>query len=161
MKPRRHHYPFRFHFRTGALVLLGAALVGLGITAALPLGGEAQTLKGLQISASQVTRAKRVSLQDCPPGENSVRGVIRPNEENEFLTVSITVEVLPSFSPVDIEKPLLYDDAGNEYKTAQSFRDVNAEKSYTCQFSFRVPQGTTPSRFGIEDVSFDLSSLAP
>jgi hypothetical protein len=42
---------------------------------------------GLEITVKSVERARNVSLQDCPPGDNIVRGVIRPGEENEFATV--------------------------------------------------------------------------
>jgi hypothetical protein len=100
-----------------------------------------------------------VSLQDCPPGANIVRGVIRPVEENEFATVAIDVKVLPSFAAVSLEKPLLYDAAGKVYKTAQSFAELGSQPSYTCRFSFRVPKGTKLTRFAIEEASFDLGSL--
>ena len=118
-----------------------------------------QTYKGLEIAAAGVERASRVSLQDCPPGANIVKGVIRPIEDNEFATIQLDVKVLPSFDGGEIPKPLLYDEAGNEYKTAQSFRDVSSQDAYTCNFSFRVPKGTKVTRLAIEDTSFDISEL--
>jgi hypothetical protein len=105
-----------------------------------------------------VTRSTNVSLQDCPPGENIVRGVIRPTEENEFATVRIDVKVLPGFTPVPFEKPLLYDDGGKPYKTAQAFGALNEKPAYSCDFSFRVPKGTKVTRFAIGEASFDLDS---
>jgi hypothetical protein len=115
--------------------------------------------KGLEITVKGVERAANVSLQDCPPGENSVRGVIRPVEQNEFVTIAIDVKVLPSFAPVQFPKPVLYDAADKPYKTAQSFGDMRASASYSCAFSFRVPKGTKVSRFTIEDASLDVSAL--
>ena len=115
--------------------------------------------QGLEITVKGLERAANVSLQDCPPGDNIVRGVIRPNEENEFATVSIDVKVLPSFAPVALPKPVLYDEADKPYKTAQSFGELNASSSYSCAFSFRVPKGAKLSRFAIGETSFDVSAL--
>jgi hypothetical protein len=115
--------------------------------------------KGLELTVKSLERATNVSLQDCPPGDNVVRGVIRPVEENEFVTVAIEVKVLPSFEPVAIPKPVLYDAADKPYKTAQAFGDMKASSSYTCRFSFRVPKGMKVSRFAIEETSLDLSGL--
>ena len=130
------------------------------VSGALMAGADDSTIyKGLELTAKSVERATRVSLQDCPPGANIVRGVIRPTEDNEFATIQLDVKVLPSFEEAEIPKPLLYDDAGNEYKTAQSFRDVSSQDSYTCNFSFRLPKGTKLTRIAIEDASLDISSL--
>ncbi len=115
--------------------------------------------KGLEVTVKSVERATNVSLQDCPPGDNIVRGVIRPVEENEFVTIRIDVKVLPSFAPVSLRKPVLYDAADKPYKTAQSFGELNRSPSYSCTFSFRVPKGTKVSRFAIEEASFDLGSF--
>ncbi len=134
-------------------------VVALGCVASQAVADDAASYKGLELTAKGVERSKRVSLQDCPPGENSVRGVIRPVEDNEFATIQIAVKVLPAFEGGDVPKPLLYDDAGNEYKTAQSFRDVGSKESYTCNFSFRVPKGTKVTRIEIEDASLDISAL--
>ena len=132
----------------GALIILAAA--------AIQTPGSYQ---GLEITVKSLARATNVSLQDCPPGDNIVRGVIRPVEENEFVTVGIDVKVLPSFAPGTIPKPVLYDAADKPYKTAQAFGEVNASPSYSCSFSFRVPKGTKASRFTIGDRSFDLGAL--
>jgi hypothetical protein len=122
-------------------------------------GSTAQTYKGLSITAKSLERAKNVSLRDCPPGANTVRGVIRPTEDNEFVTVEIDVNVLASFQPVALPKPVLYDASGEAYKTAQSFGEMNAQPSYSCKFSFRMPKGSKVSRLAIGDASFDLTSL--
>lgn len=142
--------------KIGVSRLMLVSLAGVVVCGAMQAS---QTYKGLEIEAVSVERATRVSLQDCPPGENIVRGVIRPTEDNEFATIQLDVKVLPSFDGGEIAKPLLYDDAGNEYKTAQSFRDVSSQDAYTCSFSFRLPKGTKVARLAIDDVSFDISEL--
>ena len=136
--------------------LILVSLAGVVVCGAMQAS---QTYKGLEIKAVGVERSTRVSLQDCPPGANIVRGVIRPIEDNEFATIQLDVKVLPAFDDGEIPKPLLYDDAGNEYKTAQSFRDVSSQDAYTCNFSFRLPKGTKLARLAIEDTSLDISEL--
>lgn len=143
--------------RLGFVVLGCATLVALDLMASE--GSTSRAYKGLEITMKGLERATNVSLQDCPPGANSVRGVIRPGEENEFATVRVDVKVLPSFEPVQLTKPVLYDEAGKAYKTAQSFGELNAQAAYSCSFSFRIPKGTKVTRFAIEQASFDLSSL--
>jgi hypothetical protein len=113
----------------------------------------------LNIKAKSLERAASVSLQDCPPGTNSVRGVIRPVEDNEFVTVNVEVKVLPSGKAGPIPKPVLYDVADKPYKTAQAFGELTSSSSHSCSFSFRVPKGTKVSRFAIGDASVDLSGL--
>lgn len=142
------------NIRVSGLILV--SLAGVVVCGAMQT---TQTYKGLEIEAVGVERATRVSLQDCPPGANIVRGVIRPIEDNEFATIQLDVKVLPAFDDAEIPKPLLYDDAGNEYKTAQSFRDVSSQDAYTCNFSFRLPKGTKLARLAIEDTSLDISEL--
>lgn len=138
--------------RVSRLILLSLASLAL-IAAA-----DSASYKGLEMTATGVERATRVSLQDCPPGENVVRGVIRPVEDREFAAISIDVNAA-TFEGGEVPKPLLYDADGNEYKTAQSFRDVGSQESYTCTFAFRVPKGTKIARLTIEDVSLDVSGL--
>ena len=133
--------------------------VALAVSALSPAAEDSASYKGLELTAKSVERSMRVSLQDCPPGENIVRGVIRPVEDNEFATIQIEVKVPPAFEGGEVPKPMLYDDAGNEYKTAQSFRDVGSQEAYSCNFSFRVPKGTKLTRVAVEDASLELSSL--
>jgi len=137
---------------TLACVILSTAVSTL-------LAADAASYKGLEIEATGVERATRVSLQDCPPGENIVRGVIRPVDDNEFAMISLAVKAA-GFEGGEVPKPILHDDAGNEYKTAQSFRDVGSEESYTCSFAFRVPKGPKVTKVVIEDATLDLTGLA-
>jgi hypothetical protein len=119
-----------------------------------------QTVKGLEISVSAITRGENVSLGDCPPGENSVRGVIRPGDTREFATVTLDVKVLPSFdSSAIVRPPRLTDADGNAYRTAQAFTDAGSPATYSCDFSFRVPKGMGLSTVTIEDATFDVSEL--
>lgn len=134
------------------------------VTLALGIQGVAQTapqtVKGLEISVSKITRGDNVSLGDCPPGENSVRGVIRPGDTREFATVTIDVKVLPSFDSSTIVRPPRATDAdGKAYRTAQAFTDPGAPPTYSCDFSFRVPKGMKLSTVTIEDATFDVSDL--
>jgi hypothetical protein len=118
-----------------------------------------QTYKGLEVSAARVARATNVSLTDCPPGANSVRGVIKPGDTTEFASVTLDFKVLPAFKPGPLSKPVLHDAAGKAYNTAQSFADIGAAPSFSCTFSYRVPKGTKVTRLTLDTATFDLSGL--
>jgi hypothetical protein len=109
---------------------------------------------------SGVERASNVSLTDCPPGANIVRGVIKPGDPMEFASVKVDFKVLPAFKPGPLPKPVLHDASGKAYNTAQSFSDVGSSPSFSCTFSFRVPTGTVAKRFTLDTASIDLSALA-
>jgi hypothetical protein len=127
-----------------ALAVLGTASAG------------AQSLKGLEAKVGGVERATNVSLTDCPPGENIVRGVIKPGDTNEFASVKIDFKVTPAFKPAPLPKPVLHDEAGKSYNTAQSFAEIGATPSFSCTFSFRVPKGTKLARLTLDTLSLDL-----
>jgi len=119
-----------------------------------------QTYKGLEVTVSGVERAVNVSLTDCPPGANSVRGVIRPGETTEFASVQVDFKVKPDFkSGGTLAKPVLQDVAGKAYNTAQSFADIGSAQSFSCTFAFRVPKGTKLKSFAIETMSIDLGTM--
>jgi hypothetical protein len=142
--------------RAAALVVVGVAVA----TMMLAAQSAPQTYKGLEVAVSGVERASNVSLTDCPPGANIVRGVIKPGDPMEFASVKVDFKVLPAFKPGPLPKPVLHDKAGKSYNTAQSFADVGASPSFSCTFSFRVPTGTTPTRFTLDTLSIDLGALA-
>ncbi|HEX2449959.1 MAG TPA: hypothetical protein VHJ69_02400 [Gemmatimonadales bacterium] len=142
--------------RAAALVVAGVAVA----TMTLAAQSSPQTYKGLEVAVSGVERASNVSLTDCPPGANIVRGVIKPGDPMEFASVKVDFKVLPAFKPGPLPKPMLYDKAGKSYNTAQSFAEVGASSSFSCTFSFRVPTGTTPARFTLDTLSIDLGALA-
>jgi hypothetical protein len=142
--------------RAGALVAAAAAMA----TMTLAAQSSPQTYKGLEMVVSGVERASNVSLTDCPPGANIVRGVIKPGDPMEFASVKVDFKVLPAFKPGPLPKPVLHDASGKAYNTAQSFSDVGSSPSFSCTFSFRVPTGTVAKRFTLDTASIDLSALA-
>jgi hypothetical protein len=133
-------------------------LVGAVTTAASGNGAAqgAQTYKGLELTVAGVERATNVSLTDCPAGANIVRGVIRPGDPMEFASVKVDFKVLPAFKAGAIAKPVLYDEAGKAYNTAQTFGDIGEPPAFTCTCSFRVPKGTNATRFAIDTLSIAL-----
>ncbi len=137
--------------------LVGCVVVAAGSGAATQ--SSPQTYKGLEAVVTGVERAGNVSLTDCPPGANIVRGVIKPGDPMEFASVKVDFKVLPGFKPGPLPKPVLYDAAGKAYNTVQSFADVGTTPSFSCTFSFRVPTGTVLKRFAIDTASIDLTGL--
>jgi hypothetical protein len=129
------------------IVLVPAALVG-------------QSYKGLELKVAGVERATNVSLTDCPPGQNIVRGVIKPGDTNEFASVKVDFTVPPSFKATQLSSPVLHDDSGKTYKTAQSFAEIGGTPSFSCTFSFRVPRGSRLARLTFDALSLDLRKLA-
>jgi hypothetical protein len=121
----------------------------------------AKTYKGLEVSVAGVTRATNVSLSDCPQGANTQRGVIKPGDTTEFASVKVDFKALPAFKPGAgaLAKPVLFDDAGKAYNTAQSFGEITGGSSFSCTFSFRVPKGAKVTKLALDTTSFDLAGL--
>jgi hypothetical protein len=119
----------------------------------------AKTYKGLEVNVAGIERATNVSLTDCPPGENIVRGVIKPGDTNEFASIKVDFKVTPAFKPGPLPKPVLHDEAGKTYNTAQSFADIGANSAFSCTFSFRVPKGTKLARLALDTLSVDLRGI--
>lgn len=121
---------------------------------------KAQTYKGLEVSVTGVERTTNLSLTDCPAGDNTVRGVIRPGDTNEFAAVKVDFKVTPAFkSDTVLGKPILHDQAGKTYNTAQSFAEIGSQQSFSCTFAFRVPKGAKLKRFAIDTLSIDLGTM--
>ena len=140
------------------LFLLWALAVALAMGAVAQ--SKPQTYKGLEVSVSGVERAVNLSLADCPPGANSVRGIIRPGDTNEFAAVKVDFKVTPDFKKGStLGKPVLLDEAGKTYNTAQSFAEIGASPSFSCTFAFRVQKGAKLKRFAIETLSIDLGAM--
>ncbi len=139
---------------TRMLVAAGLAVAGIGLAAQT----KPQNYKGLEVSVGGVERASNVSLTDCPPGANIVRGVIKPGDPMEFVSVKVDFKVTPAFKPGPLPKPVVQDAAGKTYNTAQSFAEVGATPSFSCTFSFRVPTGTELKTFTLDTVSIDLGA---
>jgi hypothetical protein len=144
------------------LTVFSYALVIVMVTSAFAQSPKPtpQTYKGLEVSVSGVSRATNVSLSDCPQGANTQRGVIKPGDTTEFASVTVDFKVTPAFKPTPLAKPVLTDTSGKTYNTAQSFSDIGAATpTFSCTFSFRVPQGTKVTKFAIDTASFDISAL--
>jgi hypothetical protein len=136
--------------KVATLLVLGCGMV----PAAGQTGPKPQAYKGLEITVSGVERASSASLNDCPPGANTVKGMAKPGEQ--FALVSVAFKVLPDFKDTPLKRPVLYDVNGTAYNTAMSFVDVGKTPAFTCNFAFRVPEDAKLKRFQIETVSFDL-----
>jgi hypothetical protein len=137
---------------SGLVLAVGIATAGLSLAAQ----SKPQNYKGLEVSIGGVERASNVSLTDCPPGANIVRGVIKPGDPMEFASVKVDFKVTPAFKPGPLPKPVVQDAAGKTYNTAQSFAEVGATPSFSCTFSFRVPTGTELKKFTLDTVLIDL-----
>jgi hypothetical protein len=141
-------------FLASALGAVMACAFGAALGAQSP-----QTYKGLELHVAGIERATIVSLTDCPPGANTQRGVIKPGEATEFAAVKVEFKVTPAFKPGPLAKPVLTDASGKTYNTAQSFAEIGSTPSFTCTFAFRVPKGTKVTKFGLDTVSVDVSSM--
>jgi hypothetical protein len=137
-----------------------AIAVGIALAVSTALAQAPATYKGLSVKVSGVTRATNVSLTDCPPGANIVRGVIRPGDVNEFVSVTVDFTVTPAFKPGMLAKPTLTGADGKVFNTAQSFADIAAGAApFQCTFSFRVPKGAAVTTFSLEGASVDVSAM--
>jgi hypothetical protein len=114
--------------------------------------------KGLEVTPLGIERAKNVALIDCPPGNNTVRGNARGEEE--FVVVNLAFKVTPSFDAKTIvKKPVLTDAAGKTYNTSVSIVDAGSVPEYKCGFPFRVPMGTKVTSVSIDTATIPLASL--
>jgi len=114
--------------------------------------------KGLEVTPLGIERAKNVALIDCPPGNNSVRGNARGEEE--FIVVNVAFKVTPSFDAKTIvKKPVLTDTAGKTYNTSVSIIDAGSMPEYKCGFPFRVPLGTKAASVAIDTATINIASL--
>ena len=114
--------------------------------------------KGLEVTPLSIERAKNVALVDCPPGNNSVRGNARGEEE--FAVVTLAFKVTPSFDAKTIvKKPVLTDTAGKTYNTSVSIIDAGSVADYKCAFPFRVPLGTKVASVTIDTATIAIAAL--
>ena len=113
--------------------------------------------KGLEITPLGIERAKNVALIDCPPGQNSVRGNARGEEE--FAVVKLAFKVTPAFKETIVKKPILTDTAGKTYQTSVSIIDPGSKPEYECGFPFRVPLGTKVASVSIDTATINVAAL--
>ena len=113
--------------------------------------------KGLEVTPLSIERAMNVSLKDCPPGANSVRGNAKPGEE--FAVVTLAFKVKPAFKETIVKKPVLTDADGKTYQTSAAIIDPASVPEYKCEFPFRVPSGTKVKSVQIDTATIDVAAL--
>jgi hypothetical protein len=128
------------------------AAVAFGQAASKP-----QTVNGLQVSVAKVERMEKASLRDCPPGTNTVNAVQRPGDELAVVTVNF--KVMPDFKPVMMKRPTATATDDKVYNTSVQFVDVGSVPEYSCQFIYRIAQGSKLKSFTVESATFDLSAF--
>ena len=119
--------------------------------------GKPTNYKGLDITPLGIERAMNVSLKDCPPGANSVRGNAKPGEE--FAVVTLAFKVTPAFKETVVKKPVLTDAAGKTYQTSAAIIDPASVPEYKCEFPFRVPAGTKVASVQIDTATINVAAL--
>ena len=135
-----------------ALLLSAAAFQSTAAQSAKPAN-----YKGLQITVTGVERATNVSLKDCPPGSNTVRGNTKPGEE--FANITVAFKVTPGFKEAVVKKPTLVDADGKTFNTSVAFVDPGSVPEYSCSFPFRVPTGTKLGKLQIETTTIELAAF--
>ena len=145
--------------RTVFVAVLSAAVAAASAVALANAdqAGKPTNYKGLDITVTGIERAMNVSLKDCPPGANSVRGNTKPGEE--FIVVNVAFKVTPAYKETMIKKPVLLDGAGKSFNTSVSIIDAGSVPDYTCSFPFRVPDGTKAGKLQIDTATLDLAAL--
>ena len=138
--------------RIAVTTLFTVCVVAIAIAQTKPT-----SYKGLEITALGIERAKNVALIDCPPGQNSVRGNARGEEE--FAVVKLAFKVTPAFKETVVKKPVLTDTSGKTYQTSVSIIDPGSKPEYECGFPFRVPLGTRVASVAIDTATINVSSL--
>jgi len=113
--------------------------------------------KGLEVTPLSIERAMNVSLKDCPPGANSVRGNAKPGEE--FAVVNLGFKVTPAFKETVVKKPVLTAADGKTYQTSAAIIDAGSVPEYQCSFPFRVPAGTKVASVAIDTATINIAAL--
>ena len=134
-----------------------AALFSVCMVAPAAMQAKPTNYKGLEVTPLGIERAKNVALIDCPPGQNSVRGNARGDEE--FAVVTLAFKVTPAFKETIVKKPVLTDSTGKTYNTSVSIIDPGSVPEYKCTFPFRVPLGTKIASVAIDTATISLATL--
>jgi len=139
------------------VVLALVAAVAVSAAIAVAQEGKAQTVNGLQVAVTGIERAEKAGLKDCPPGTNTVNAVQRPGDELAVVTVSF--KVLPDFKATPMKRPTVTGADGKTYNTSVQLVDVGSVPQYSCQFIYRVPQGTKLKSLQLDTATFDLAAM--
>jgi len=140
-----------------SVLAIAAAVVLSAVAVAKAEQTKPTNYKGLEITALGIERAKNVALIDCPPGQNSVRGNARGEEE--FAVVKLAFKVTPAFKEAVVTKPILTDTSGKTYQTSVSIIDPGSKPDYECGFPFRVPLGTKVASVSIDTATINVAAL--
>ena len=135
--------------------LVAAAAASAAAVAAQ--GDKTQTVNGLQVAVTGIERAEKAGLKDCPPGTNTVNAVQRPGDELAVVTVSF--KVLPDFKATPMKRPTVTGADGKTYNSSVQLVDVGSVPQYSCQFIYRVPQGTKLKSLQLDSATFDLAAM--
>jgi hypothetical protein len=138
-------------------LLVAAAVASMLAVVVAAQAVKSQTVNGLQVTVAKLERLEKASLRDCPPGTNTVNAVQRPGDELAVVTVNF--KVMPDFKPVMLKRPTATATDDKVYNTSVQFVDVGSVPEYSCQFIYRVPQGTKLKAFTIESTTFELTAL--
>jgi hypothetical protein len=139
------------------VVLAVLAAIAVSTAIAVAQNGKAQTVNGLQVAVTGIERAEKAGLKDCPPGTNTVNAVQRPGDELAVVTVSF--KVLPDFKSTPMKRPTVTASDGKTYNTSVQLVDVGSVPQYSCQFIYRVPQGTKLKSLQLDTATFDLAAM--
>ena len=139
------------------VVLAVLAAIAVSTAIAVAQNGKAQTVNGLQVAVTGIERAEKAGLKDCPPGTNTVNAVQRPGDELAVVTVSF--KVLPDFKSTPMKRPTVTASDGKTYNTSVQLVDIGSVPQYSCQFIYRVPQGTKLKSLQLDTATFDLAAM--
>ena len=139
------------------LALAGLVAIAASTAVAVAQAGKTQTVNGLQVAVTGIERAEKAGLKDCPPGTNTVNAVQRPGDELAVVTVSF--KVLPDFKATPMKRPTVTGEDGKTYNTSVQLVDVGSVPQYSCQFIYRVPQGTKLKSLQLDTATFDLAAM--
>jgi len=139
------------------VVLALVVAIAASTAIAVAQGGKAQTVNGLEVAVTGVERPEKAGLKDCPPGTNTVNAVQRPGDELAVVTVSF--KVLPDFKATPMKRPTVTAADGKNYNTSVQLVDVGSVPQYSCQFIYRVPQGTKLKSLQLDTATFDLAAM--
>ena len=73
--------------------------------------------------------------------------------------VTVSFKVLPDFKATPMKRPTVTGADGKTYNTSVQLVDVGSVPQYSCQFIYRVPQGTKLKSLQLDTATFDLAAI--
>jgi len=71
----------------------------------------------------------------------------------------VSFKVLPDFKSTPMKRPTVTASDGKTYNTSVQLVDVGSVPQYSCQFIYRVPQGTKLKSLQLDTATFDLAAM--